>query len=268
MTAISVKDDTLEKPPFLARLPDLRGWVLPVLALAIWNYAAHRDAVHSYVFVPLEQVGSSLLTALLDGDLLHGWLASLSRTATGFVIGAFLGIVLGGVMAVWKWADMLINPVYQAIRQVPLLGYIPLISLWFGNGEGSKIFIIALAAFYPTVLNTYEGLKGAQEKHLNVGRIFLADRWQTFRYINLPGALPGIFTGLMQAVAFAWLSSIGSELFFNPGPGLGNIMLNGQAAFRMDVVVLAVIVIGLTGYLFNGVLALAAKRLLRWRNVR
>lgn len=268
MTEITLTADAGEPRSLLDRLPDLRGFVLPVLALVAWNLAAHRDTVHSYVFVPLEQVGVSLLDSLSSGDLLHGWIASLARTGAGFVIGAFLGITVGAIMAVSKWADMLINPVYQAIRQVPLLGYIPLISLWMGNGETSKLFIIALAAFYPTVLNTYEGLKGAEEKHLNVGRIFLADRWQTFRYISLPGALPGVFTGLMQAVAFAWLSSIGSELFFNPGPGLGNIMLNGQAAFRMDVVVLAVVVIGVTGYLTNGVLALIAARFLRWRNVR
>ena len=254
--------------PIFSRLPDLRGLVLPVLALLAWDYAAHRDTVHAYVFVPLEQVGLSLWNSLLSGELLTSWVASLGRTGLGFLIGAFLGIATGAVMATSKLADAVLNPVYQTIRQVPLLGYIPLISLWFGNGEGSKIFIVALAAFYPTVLNTYEGLKGAEPKHLNVGRIFLASRWQTFRYISLPGALPGVFTGLMQAVAFAWLSSIGSELFFNPGPGLGNLMLNGQAAFRMDIVLLAVLLIGVTGYLTNGLLALIAKRSLRWRNVR
>lgn len=256
------------QPALSGRLPDLRGFVLPLAALIAWNIVAHRDSVHSYVFVPLEQVMTSLWTSVLSGELLSSWLASLARTGVGFVIGALSGISIGAVMASWKWADALINPVYQAIRQVPLLGYIPLISLWFGNGEGSKIFIVALAAFYPTVLNTYEGLKGTEQKHLNVGRIFLASHWQTFRHISLPGALPGVFTGLMQAIAFAWLSSIGSELFFNPGPGLGNMMLNGQAAFRMDAVLLAVLLIGVTGYLSNGLLALIAKRTLRWRNVR
>lgn len=267
MTDISTTDTEI-RPSLLSRIPDLRGFVLPIAALIAWNIAAHQDTVHAYVFVPLEQVATSLWDSLVSGELLHSWIASLGRTGAGFVIGALLGVTLGALMAIWKWVDVVINPLYQAIRQVPLLGYIPLISLWFGNGEGSKIFIVALAAFYPTVLNTYEGLKGAEQKHLNVGRIFLADRWQTFRYITLPGALPGVFTGLMQAVAFAWLSSIGSELFFNPGPGLGNLMLNGQAAFRMDTVLLAVILIGLTGYLTNGLLALVAKRALRWRNVR
>ena len=250
------------------RIPDLRGLVLPVAALVAWDVVAHQGTAHAYVFVPLEQVAVAAWQGLLSGDLLSGWLASLVRTAIGFAIGATLGVALGAVMATWRIADALINPVYQAIRQVPLLGFIPLISLWFGNDEPSKLLVVSLAAFYPTVLNTYEGLRGADVKHLDVGRLFLASRWQAFRRIILPGALPAIFTGLMQAVAFAWLSSIGSELFFDPGPGLGNLMLNGQAAFRMDVVLVAVILIGVTGYLSNTAISLIAARVLRWRPVR
>ncbi|WP_395671469.1 ABC transporter permease [Phenylobacterium sp.] len=249
------------------RLAPLRGWVLPILALTTWNILAHKDAVHAYVFVPLEQVGAALWAKASGGELWSSWAASLGRTGSGLLIGSLAGIALGAIMAVWKLADTLVNPIYQAIRQVPLLGYIPLISLWFGNGESSKLLIISLAAFYPTVLNTYEGIRGADPKHLNVGKIFLANRWQTLRYITLPGALPSIATGVMQAVAFAWLSSIGSEMFFNPGPGLGNMMLNGQAAFRMDVVVLAVIVIGVTGFLTTQLVTVAADRMLRWRSV-
>lgn len=251
-----------------ARQLDLRGFLLPLLALAAWEVASHRGATGAYVFAPLERVVSSTIGLVLDGQLLVGWGASLARTSTGLLIGGLAGMIVGAVMGASRIADGLINPVYQAIRQVPLLGYIPLISLWMGNGESSKVFVIALAAFYPTVLNTYEGLRNADPRHLAVGRLFQASRWQVLRDITLPGALPSIFTGLMQAVAFAWLSSIGSELFFNPGPGLGNLMLNGQAAFRMDVVVGAVLAIGVTGFLTNELVGLVAGRVLRWRSVR
>lgn len=244
---------------------DLRGFVLPLIALAAWQWGAHQSEIHSYVFTPLEKVFAVALDEIRSGELFWSWLASLSRTSTGFLIGAVAGISLGALMGVSRIADGVINPVYQAIRQVPLLGYIPLISLWFGNGEGSKVFIIALASFYPTTLNTYEGLRNAEAKHLAVGKVFKATRWQTLRYITLPAALPSIFTGLTLAVAFAWLSSIGSEFFFNPGPGLGNMMLNGAAAFRMEVVLLVVIAIAVTGSLSNALIARAAQWALRWR---
>jgi sulfonate transport system permease protein len=172
------------------------------------------------------------------------------------------------VMAVSRIADRSINPLYHAIRQVPLMGLIPLISLWFGNGESSKLFIVSLAAFYPSVLNTYEGLRNTDAKYIAVASVYRLSAWQRLRCVTLPSALPSIFTGLMQATAFTWLSSVGSEFFFNPGPGLGNMMLNGQAAFRMDVVMVSVAAIGLTGFAMNTLIVFASRRALRWRSTR
>lgn len=246
----------------------LRGLVLPLLLLSAWEIFAHEDAAHSYVFTPLETVWSAAVEYARSGELWSNWLASCQRTATGFAIGAVIGIALGGLMTFSRIADAIIHPVYHAIRQVPLIGLIPLISLWFGNDESSKLLIVSLAAFYPTLLNTYEGLHNAETRYLRVGAVFKLSRFQMLRHVRLPSAMPSIFTGLMQATAFAWLSSIAAELFFNPGPGLGNLMLNGQAAFRMDVVILSVIGIGLTGFAFNFLIAVAARRALRWRSVR
>jgi sulfonate transport system permease protein len=190
------------------------------------------------------------------------------RTTSGFVIGSALGITLGAVMALSQRIERVVYPLYNAIRQVPLLGWIPLISLWFGNGAQSKVFIVALAAFYPTVLSTFEGLTRIDHRHRAVGQVYRLSRWQYLRFIAFPSALPSIYTGLMQAVAFSWLSSIGGEFFFNPGPGLGNLMLNGQAAFKMEIVFMAVIVITLTGYLMNASLLYLAARTLKWRPTR
>jgi len=246
----------------------LKGLVLPVVLLTIWQINSHLDDVHAYIFVPLETVVASFFDLLSSGELWVNWQASFLRTTSGFAIGGLLGIALGAFMGISRWADRLINPLYNAIRQVPLMGWIPLISLWFGNGTPSKIFVVALAAFYPMVLNTYEGLTRIDRRYQAVGQVYRVNRWQFLRYIALPSALPSIFTGLMQATAFAWLSSIGSEFFFNPGPGLGNLMLNGQAAFKMNVVFLAVIFIALTGYLMNAAILFVGARSLRWRNVR
>lgn len=253
---------------WLYRLAGLRGLILPIVALAAWDLLAHRDAAHAYVFVPLGQVAGALADALASGDLWRAWTASLGRTGGGLVAGSLIGVALGAAMAIWKPADLVINPIFHAIRQVPVLGYVPLISLWVGNGESSKLFVVALAAFCPMALSTYEGVTHVDPRHLAVGRIFQASRWQTLRYITLPGSLPWIVTGLLQAAAFAWLSSIGGELFFNPGPGLGNLMLNGQAAFRMDLVMVAVAAIGLTGFLTSKIIILSANRLLAWRDIR
>lgn len=257
-----------ERISFTAAARRCRGLALPLLAVLLWQVNAHRDEVHSYVFVPLEGVVAGFIEYGESGELLVNWWASLLRTTTGFAIGAGAGIALGAFMALWRPAEKAIYPLYNAVRQVPLLGWIPLISLWFGNGAESKVFIVVLASFYPTVLNTFEGLTRIDRRHQAVGQVYRVNRWQYLRHIAFPSALPSVYAGLMQAVAFAWLSSIGGEFFFNPGPGLGNLMLNGQAAFRMEVVFLSVIVIALTGYLMNAALLYLAARTLKWRPTR
>ncbi len=249
-------------------LSRFRGFVLPIALIMLWSALSHRDAAHSFIFVPLENVVASAREMFLNGELSRNWTASLIRTSSGFAIGSGIGIAVGSIMAISRFADRLINPLYQAVRQVPLMGFIPLISLWFGNGESSKLFIVSLAAFYPMVLNTYEGLINTEKKYLSVASVFKLGRWRTLRYVTLPSALPSIFTGLMQATAFAWLSSVGSEFFFNPGPGLGNMMLNAQAAFRMDAVLLSVIAIGVTGFGMNFLVQRASRVFLRWRSTR
>ena len=125
--------------------------------------------------------------------------------------------------------------------------------------------LVAVAAFHPLLLNSYEGFAQAEKKHMEVGRILMLSRWRSFRFILLPTALPSILTGIGQALAFAWISTIGVELLFGTGAGLGSLMHTAQMAGDMGVVVLCVVAIGLMGYGLNLILSLVRARLLRWR---
>ncbi len=247
------------------QLKPLRGVVLPLALLVWWEFESHRDAAHAYTFVPLESVASAAVDAVRSGELLSNWWASLVRTSTGLLIGAGLGLTLGALMNFSRWVEAIAGPLYHAIRQVPLLGWIPLISLWFGNGEYPKLLVIALAAFYPTTLNAYEGLRNVEEKYLAVAQVLKLSPWQKFWHVTFPNALPSVFAGLLQATAFAWLSSIGGEFFFNPGPGLGTMMMNGQTTMHTEVVMVTVIVITLTGFAMNAFLFRVSRYSLQWR---
>jgi sulfonate transport system permease protein len=243
----------------------LRGWVLPALFLGLWEYASHRDAAHAYAFVPLEQVWAALGERVADGDLLHNLEGSLARASLGLVIGVVSGIAVGALMALSRVALTLINPLYQAIRQVPLLGLTPLIGLWMGNGEQAKVFIITLAAFYPMVLNTYEGLHHVDSRYSEVGRVYGFGRWQLFRRVLLPASLPGVFSGLQQAVPLAWIAAIGGELLFNVGAGLGNLMMQAENGARMDVIIVCTASVTVLGVAMSYLASLLAARALRWR---
>lgn len=244
------------------------GLIVPLTLLLLWELQSRRGGGHSYAFVPLEAIGASFVALLQSGELVANMLASLRRAVTGLLLGGMAGIALGAAMASSALVDRIVGPVYHSVRQVPLLGWLPLIGLWLGNGDGSKLLIVSLAAFYPTVLNSYEGLKNVEARYLEVGRVLGFNRWQLFEHIALPAALPFIVTGLFQALAFAWISTIGTEILFGSGSGLGTLMQHAQAASRLDVVIVCVAGVGLMGFLMNSGFARVGRHVLRWQSVR
>lgn len=259
-------DDHDPPPPWLvALLKRLRGLVLPLLLAAVWQAASSIDASTAYAFPPLDQVWERLMQLLSSGELVIDAGSSLGRALTGLALGGAAGIALGSLMAGFPVVERLFGPLLQAFRQVPLLGWLPLVGLWLGSGDGAKQLLVAVAAFHPLLLNSYEGFAQAEKKHLEVGRILMLSRWRTFRFILLPTAVPSILTGIGQALAFAWISTIGVELLFGTGAGLGSLMHTAQMAGDMSVVVLCVVAIGLMGYGLNLILSLVRARLLRWR---
>jgi sulfonate transport system permease protein len=246
-------------------LKSWRGWVLPVLLLALWEYVSHRDAVHAYAFVPLEQLYSTWREMLRNGDLLRNLEGSLTRTSVGLGIGVTAGVAVGVAMAFSRIALTLIDPLYQSVRQVPILGLTPLIALWLGNGEPSKIFIIALASFYPMVLSTYEGFRQVDVRYREVGRVYRLSRAQMCTRVLFPASLPSFFSGLQQAVPFAWIAAVGGELIFNVGAGLGNLMMAAETNARMDVIIVCTASIAVLGIAMSRVLSLWSAHALRWR---
>ncbi|NMX65486.1 ABC transporter permease [Pseudomonas sp. WS 5059] len=245
-----------------------RGLLLPLLLVLAWEYASHQGAAGAYAFVPLSAIGTALLDMLGNGELLVNLLASLARTSSGLALGIVFGVALGVLMALSSVANRLIGPLFHSIRQVPMLGWIPLIAMWFGNGEFSKVLIVSLAAFYPMVLNTWQGFTHVEQRYREVGLVLVLSPVQRFTQVLLPAALPSIATGVLHALAFAWVTTIGSELFLSSAAGLGNLMMNAEAGSRMEVIVLCVLCIGLLGYLMTLLFNRLVRHLLRWRHLR
>jgi sulfonate transport system permease protein len=244
----------------------LRPFYVPALLLVGWELLSRVSVSFRYAFVPVREISTGLFEILTNGQLLENLLASLQTTVTGLVIGSMLGLLLGSLMGVSRIVHDIVGPLFNAWRPVPTLGFIPLIALWFGSGELSKIVIVVLAAFEPMVLNTYEGLRDSDSKHREVGELFRFNRRQLFFSVQLPSALPMIITGVLHALGFAWIATIGCELLFTVGPGLGGLMEHAQMAGRMDIIILCVASIGIVGLLMNLLVEWVARRLLRWRN--
>lgn len=243
----------------------LKGWILPILLLILWQYSSGKSASHAYAFVPLQQVYTAFLTLINNGELLLNTLGSLKKALIGFFLGGISGVALGALMAYSKIMNAVISPIFNAIRQVPLLGLTPLIALWFGNGETAKIFIISLASFYPLVINTYQGLSHHDVKYHELASIYQFSTWREFRKIRLAQAIPYIFTGINLAVPFTWITTTASELLFNAGTGLGNLMMKAEINAEMDILLVCAFTVTLLGILMTGSVHLLSKYLLRWR---
>lgn len=245
----------------------LLGFVVPVLLLLWWQTQSAQGGARALAFVPLQEVGATLAAQFASGFLVTDALATLARAITGLLLGGVVGTSLGVAMAMWRPLDRIVGPLYHTIRQVPLLGWLPLIGLWVGNGDATKFLVVSLAAFYPTVLNSYEGVASVERRYVEVGSMFGFTAGQRFAHVLLPAALPLILTGLTQALAFAWIATIGTEILLGASAGLGATMGVAQAQQRMDIILVAILAAALLGFSINHIFARLRRHLLRWQPV-
>lgn len=243
----------------------LRGWVLPLSLLALWWAAFHFGWTETKLFVPVEKVWDTAVRFTVSGELWRALSASLVRDLIGFTLGTLAGLLLGTLLGVSRLFENLIGPTFHTIKQVSVFAWIPLISLWFGLGDGAKIAFLSLGAFFPVVLNTFEGIRSVPRELLEVGRIFAFSRRQVFFRVVLPAAAPSIFTGINLALIYAWLATLGAEYLLTAGSGIGNLLTDGREHFWMDQVILGVVVVGLVGFALNWIAGRIEARSLAWR---
>lgn len=242
-----------------------RGLVIPTLLLIAWVAATKLGLVNRHIVASPQEVIARAVEVAQEGALLEHLGASLQRDLLGFALGTVMGLGVGALTGLSPLGDKLISPTFHAAKQVAMFAWIPLMSVWFGTGELAKVLFIALAAFYPVVVNVHEGVRSTAREHVEVARAFDYTRWQVARKVVLPGALPSIFAGVHLGLIYAWLGTIGAEYLLAPAPGIGNLMIEGRESFQMDEVLLGVVIVGLVGSSINAVAAKLERRVLSWR---
>jgi len=242
-----------------------RGWVVPLCLLGIWYVATHFKLVNTFLVASPDKVVTTAIRQYQEGGIVAPLLASLKRDLSGFALGTLAGVLIGGAMGMSRWIDRLLGPSFHAAKQVALFAWVPLLSVWCGTGETAKVVFVALAAFYPVVLNTHEGVRGVAREYLEVARVYRFTRWQVIRKVIFPAALPSIFAGVQLALIYSWLGTLGAEYLLAPAPGIGNLMIEGREALAMDKVLLGVIIAGAIGASLNVIASNVETRALRWR---
>jgi sulfonate transport system permease protein len=243
----------------------LRGLVLPALLLLLWELATRYQLVNLRLLVRPSLVVATFLRELREGELLDQLGASLARDLGGAVLGSSAGVLLGSAMGVSSFWNRVLGSSFHAAKQVAIFAWIPLMSVWLGSGEPAKVVFIALSAFYPVVLHTFEGIASVGPEYVEVARVFRFSRVQVFRRVILPGAAPSILSGIQVALVYSWLATIGAEYLLAAGPGIGNLMIDGRETFQMDKVLVGVVLVGAVGASISAFASALGAQQLRWR---
>ncbi|GAA0182788.1 ABC transporter permease [Clostridium sediminicola] len=198
------------------------------------------------------------------GTLIEHTLASLRTALTGYFVALIIGIPLGILMAWYKYIDRFVRPVFDLIKPIPGIAWIPLMIVVFGIGIKSKAAVVFFSAVVPCILNSYTGIKQTRDVHLWVARTFGATNFQMLQKIAIPTALPYIMTGVRVALGSAWIAIVAAELLGST-KGLGFMIQQSRGIFRTDIIIVGMIAIGICGAALTQILTIVEKKVVKGR---
>ena len=242
----------------------LWAWPFPLAVLALWQLSAVGGWVPEQVLPPPAAVFKVFAELLASGELWDHLTISLVRVAGGFGIGLVLGLLLGGAMGLSPTFRDYVFPLFKAFSQVPVIGWLPLLILLVGIDEGLKFLLIAKAALVPVAINTCQGIENVPNRLVEVARVYGYTRWQMLRKVVFPAATAPIWNGVRYGLTHAWLALVVVELLAS-SEGIGFLIVYGRQLFQLDVVLAAVVAVGIVGFFIDKLLAATEAWLLRWR---
>lgn len=235
-----------------------------VVLLAVWWAAV--VATGSVIFPTPLQVVSGCLELIEDGTLFEHIASSMMRVAVGFGLAVAIAIPLGLWMGWVRGAFLTLNPLFQILRPISPIAWIPIAILWFGVGNASPIFLIFIASVFPMVVQTTAGVHTIEKRYLNAAENFGVSRYTLFTQVVVPAVLPQIIIGMRIGLGVAWLVVVAAEMIALRS-GLGYLIIDSRnAGNRYDLVIAGMIIIGLIGLLLDGTMRLLeGLKWVKWR---
>jgi sulfonate transport system permease protein len=243
----------------------LLGAILPVALVLAWVLATTVGDVPAYKVPSPLDVWTAGVQLAGTGQLGQYVAISVQRVLIGFALGSVVGLVLGAVVGLSRVGEALLAPSIAAVRAVPSLAWVPLLILYLGIGEDSKITLIAIGAAFPVFTTVAGSLRHVDPHLVEAGRAYGLSSVSLFARVQLPAVLPSLVSGLRLALAQSWLFLVAAELIAS-SMGLGFLLSDSQANGRVDRMFLAIILLAVLGTLTDTVLNLLQRVLLRrWR---
>ncbi|MEJ8824519.1 ABC transporter permease [Variovorax humicola] len=239
-------------------LPAGRFWMLSVMGttgfVLLWSIAA-LSGIAPRTFLPtpwdvLQRLIELTHHPFAGNTLQNHLLSSLGRFLLGFALAVAVGIPLGLLMAWFRAIDKIVAPVFEAVRFVAPIAWVPFAALWFGTGIGGPVLIIFMGALPPVLINTYRGAKFVDRKYIEASNMLGAGAWRGITEVMLPAAVPSIVSGLRISAGLGWQSLVGAELIV-ASSGVGYLMVKGQAGLSTATVMSGMIAIGVVGSIID-----------------
>lgn len=259
--------DSMRRPGPLERLSKsslFRATASPIVMLLLWETLVRAGLLDLRFFPAPSSVLRELWTLLASGELLIHLGYTLGRVAVGFVLGAVPAVLLGIVMGLSPALRAFLQPAIASIYPIPKVALFPLAMLIFGLGEASKWAIVAVAVFFQILLSTLAGVVNIERIYLDVAADFRATRWQTYRTIALPGAMPFIFTGFQLGLGMALIVVVIAENF-GTNYGLGYMVWHSWQLFEVRDMYVGLITIALVGYVSQLLMSGLERLLIPWK---
>ena len=203
-------------------------------------------------------------TGYTDTSFLEHVTISTARVFGAFLLACVVGVPLGLAMGMSPLIRGVLDPPIEFYRPIPPLAYLPLMIIWFGIGETSKVLLIFLSVFAPVALGARSGVKSAAIEQIHAAYSFGASRWQVLRHVILPAALPEILTAMRIGIGFGWTTLVAAEMVAATS-GLGYLVLSASQFLQTSTVIMGIIVIAIIAYAFDLLMRFIERKIVPWK---
>jgi sulfonate transport system permease protein len=245
----------------------LFSFILPVLVVVFWYIAARAKLVSSLLLPSPRVVIDEFWQQLTVGTIKADIGISLQRIIKGYSLAATIGVFLGVVMGMSRRAERFLSLTFTSLRQIPMMAWVPLLIIWFGIGEKSKVAVIFMAAYFPILMNTLSGIRRTDPKLIEVGKMYKLSKLKLFVKIYLPSALPNIFVGLKLGLGISWMAVVGAEMIA-ASSGIGYRLTDARMLMQFPIVFSGMIAIAIAGVLMDMVLTFISRTATPWEKNR
>lgn len=238
--------------------------VAVLIFLISWQALASLLDLPAFILPSPAQVGERFLRAISDGSLLRHTSATLLEILSGLAAGVVLAFIFGYLLARSRFLENVLQPFLVASQAIPTVAIAPLLVIWFGSGMLSKVLICALIVFFPVLVNTIVGLRNVPETLRDLMRSMRANRWQTFRLLEFPAALPVLLGGLRIGATLSVIGAVVGELV-GADRGLGFLINVGRGQYDTALVFVGVFTLVILALLLYSAVLLFERHMLRWQ---